>query len=396
MDEQDPGAGSEANVRSDQLDVSGDIVGRDKTIIQRIQTSPAIIAAIVLVSVVIGAAIVLLARSSDTTKEIEQPTGVVLVGAVPEEPSAAIAEVLPSATLVPTITPSPTPTPTNTHTPTITPSPTPTPTITMTPTPTAPDIGSTSVSEKDGSVMAFVPAGEFLMGSADSDSLAASDEKPQHTVRLDAFWIDRTEVTNRLYALCVSAGACQPPSSTSSFTLSSYYDEPQFANYPVLYVSWNDAREYCLWAERRLPTEAEWGKAARGTDGRVFPWGSPNVGDFLLNFCDMNCQFEWSTPSINDGYFDTAPVASYINGVSPYGAFDMAGNVWEWVNDWYSEDYYSESPSANPSGPPAGSSRVTRGGGWRSDPTLARAARRNQNSPTDSYAVTGFRCASSY
>jgi formylglycine-generating enzyme required for sulfatase activity len=198
----------------------------------------------------------------------------------------------------------------------------------------------------DGALLVFVPAGEFTMGSDDGNS----DEQPAHTVYLDAFAIDRTEVTNAQYARCVQAGACRPPGSSSSYTRANYFADPRYADHPVIYVSWDDARAYCAWAGRRLPTEAEWEKAARGTDGRTYPWGD-----------------EWDASKANTseaGPGDTTPVGAYPQGASPYGALDMAGNVWEWVADWYGEDYYRESPGENPLGPASGTNRVVRGGSW--------------------------------
>jgi len=281
---------------------------------------------------------------------------------------------LPSRTLAPL--PSSTPVPSSTTTPAPTNSPTPI----LTPLPTL-GIGSTMVSDTDGMVLVYVPAGEFQMGSADSDTEASSNEKPQHAVYLDAFWIDSTEVTNGMYALCVTASACQPPVYTSSYTRASYYGDSQYDAYPVIYVSWNDAAAYCEWAGRRLPTEAEWEKAARGTDGRLYPWGSASPDANLLNF--------------NDNVGDTTAVGSYPSGASPYGALDMAGNVWEWVADWYSETYYASSPFKNPSGSESGSYRVLRGGSWGDSQWIVRSALRLRITPVYRDFSVGFRCVRS-
>jgi len=228
----------------------------------------------------------------------------------------------------------------------------------------------------DGAPMVLVSAGEFTMGSNDG----ASDENPVHNVYLDAFWIDKFEVTNALYKKCVDAGKCQPPSPTKSFTRDSYYGDARYDNYPVIYVSWNDASAFCSWAGKHLPTEAEWEKAARGTDGRVYPWGN-TFDKNLLN-------------SFEGGKGDTTAVGSYLGGASPYSVMDMAGNVWEWVADWYSDNYYVSSPRNNPKGPSSGQSRVLRGGSWGDLRYLVRVSSRNYGySPVLRYYVIGFRCA---
>jgi formylglycine-generating enzyme required for sulfatase activity len=245
-----------------------------------------------------------------------------------------------------------------------------------TPTPTL-GIGSTRVSEKDGMIMVFVPAGEFTMGSDNGDV----DEKPVHTVYLDSFWIDQTEVTNKMYALCVNAGSCQLPSSMSSNTRKDYYGTTEFENYPVIFVDWNKAKTYCEWAERRLLTEAEWEKAARGTDVRTYPWGN-GINCDLTNY-NTNC------------FGDTTNVRSYLSGKSQYGIFDMAGNVWEWLMDWYDSDQYANSTSRNPQGPASGESRSVRGGSWASDKSDIRSANRGRYDPTNAGNYLGFRCAHS-
>ena len=214
--------------------------------------------------------------------------------------------------------------------------------------------------------MVFVPPGDFMMGS--------------NTVYLDAFWIGKTEVTNAMYARCVQVDRCSPPRLRNSHTRQSYYGNPEFYDYPVIYVSWLDAQLYCDWAGGRLPTEAEWEKAARGMDGRPFPWGDIDPASLggLVNFHAQ----------------DTTEVGSYPLGASPYGALDMAGNVSEWVGDWLSQDYYNNPPAENPFGPASGEYRVWRGGSWATTyADLVRTTSRTGNFPTDSSGGIGFRCA---
>jgi formylglycine-generating enzyme required for sulfatase activity len=261
--------------------------------------------------------------------------------------------------------------------------------------------GNTMIREIDSAVMVYVPGGEFQMGSSEADIDAVleqceqelgsgacskdifEDESPQHTVTLDAFWIDQTEVTNAQYAPCVADGDCRELSWAGDAT---YNGE----NYPVVGVSWQDAADYCAWAGARLPTEAEWEYAARGPDGYIYPWGDTFDGA-RLNFCDANCTIDWSTGD-DDGYEETAPVGSYLDGASWCGALDMVGNVWEWVNDWYQEDYYVVSPASNPPGPESGSVKVLRGGSWYVIPSGVRSARRYWGGPDFGDLSLGFRC----
>ncbi|MCJ7623717.1 MAG: formylglycine-generating enzyme family protein [Anaerolineaceae bacterium] len=256
------------------------------------------------------------------------------------------------------------------------------------------------ISAVDGMEMVYVPAGPFLMGSKEEDKDAYNNEKPQHEVVLDAFWIDRTEVTNSQYTLCVNAGICEPPTAFGvirydSITRDSYYDDPSFANYPVIHIDWYAARIYCEWTGRRLPTEAEWEKAARGTDGRRYPWGNKNVAGNLVNLADRNTAWSYSFKLSNDGYEDTSPVGNYPGGASPYGAYDMAGNVWEWVADLFDEDYYMVSPSRNPTGAEAGDNYVLRGGSFRNSNWGIRSSLRSYLFPAFAYGYIGFRCAMS-
>jgi formylglycine-generating enzyme required for sulfatase activity len=273
------------------------------------------------------------------------------------------------------VTVSPTKTATSTATPELPTStsvpftPTPQPIKTPIPTPTL-GIGSTWTRPADGMEMVYVPEGEFTMGSNDG----SDDEKPAHQVYLDAYWIDRTEVTNAMYAKCVLAGPCKSNPGTS--VRSSEYDE-----YPVASVQWDDARSYCSWAEVRLPTEAEWEKAARGTDARIYPWGN-----------DKDPAKYYVATGNSQG---VKPAGSYLSGASPYSALGMAGGVLEWVNDWYSLTYYQDSPSSNPQGPANGDWHVLRGGSQFDVVSFARSTYRGPWNPWSANGYFGFRCARS-
>jgi formylglycine-generating enzyme required for sulfatase activity len=257
----------------------------------------------------------------------------------------------------------------------------------------------------DGMTLLYVPAGEFKMGSDADDALAEcqkfvsdckresfANEEPPHTVALDAFWIDQTEVTNAMYAKCVDAGVCVEPASSTSYTRDSYYGNPEFDNYPVIYVSVDNARVYCKWANRRLPTEAEWEKAARGENCFVYPWGNDFDGT-RANFCDKSCSFDSANKSFDDGYADTAPVGSYLNGASPYGALDMAGNVLEWVSSLYKPYPYDATDGRKNFG--SSGVRLVRGGDWASPGYYLRSALRVISSRFYSSDIIGFRCARS-
>ncbi len=231
------------------------------------------------------------------------------------------------------------------------------------------------ISDGKGVEMVLVPQGDFLMGSDQGEP----DEQPPHNLFLDAFYIDKFEVTNGLYKACVDDVRCEPPRQTYFFAESPnriYYGNSQYDNYPVVYVDWNMAKAYCEWRDARLPTEAEWEKAARGITGNTYPWGQ-----------GLDCQKANYQGCVNQ----TSEVGVFKNGVSPYGAYDMTGNVWEWVADWYADNYYSISPGNNPSGPISGQSRVLRGGSWpRFDVTTYH---RSNFAPTYNTFDIGFRCA---
>jgi len=291
-------------------------------------------------------------------------------GAVTTPSPVATAEATATALVAITETPTATPTtapPTDTPTPTVTPSPTAMPTPVS---PAEPAAGTIKVF--GGTEMVYVPSGKFTMGSDSGDP----DESPVHTVYLDGFWIDRTEVTNAAFQKCVEAGACSRPINSSN-TRDNYYNNPTFADYPVIYMNHYDAEGYCRWVGKRLPSEAEWEKAARGTDGRAWPWGDT---------------FDAGKLGIGRGE-DTARAGSNPAGASPYGALDMAGNVLEWVADWYAPDYYAQSPERNPQGTATGVDNVLRGGRWWDAEYDLRTTRRWHLGSNTRTAYLGFRCA---
>lgn len=262
--------------------------------------------------------------------------------------------------------------------------------------------GQTWISPKDGVTLVCVPAGEFLMGATEADPLAKDDEKPQHRVYLDAFWIDRTEVSNSSFAKCMGVGVCRPAVyETTALTFTPYAVHPDYQDHPAFLYESEAAAAYCEWVGRRLPTEAEWEKAARGTDGRTFPWGDEIDCAHATYFGCLTSATQ-ATASPNGprcGYSSSCPTVradAHPAGASPYGALNMAGNVWEWVADWYAPDYYVTAPANNPTGPTTGEYRVRRGGGARSlasDLQVTTRAGGHVGHFFDSQI--GFRCASS-
>lgn len=229
-----------------------------------------------------------------------------------------------------------------------------------------------------------IPAGSFLMGNPDASATdRTTDESPVHRVELAAYTIDAYEVSNAQYNLCVVANACTPPIETRSASHTSYYDNSLFANYPVIYITWDQADTYCRWVGRRLPTEAEWERAARWDASRqqayTYPWGDDAPSAGVLNF--------------DNNVGDTVAVSANSAGLSPIGAYQMAGNVWEWTADWYSALYYARTTQSNPAGPATGIERVLRGGAWDSTAFQVRATNRLEYNPAETGPNIGFRCA---
>ncbi len=225
---------------------------------------------------------------------------------------------------------------------------------------------------KDGAPMVLVPAGEFLMGSEQGDD----DEQPVHRVFLDSFYLDLFEVTNGRFAKFVAAIGSEPP-----WGFADQETPVVHAERPVRWVNWLEATGYCLWAGKRLPTEAEWEKAARGTDGRPYPWGS-----------------EPPTPAhavfgLKEGAEPVAPIGDRDKGASPYGVHDLAGNLYEWVSDWYDDAFYAQQSTINPHGPPDGTAKVQRGGSYINQPYRLRTTFRTKGDPTEHDPNVGFRCA---
>lgn len=303
-------------------------------------------------------------------------------------------------------------------------------------------LADTWTNPKDGMTLVFVPAGEFEMGSSNEEidfALAKCNDyvhiahpgeedcprelfemqQPVHKVYLDSYWIDRTEVTNAMFAKFIEETGYKTDAEKLGqswiFAIElergeevkgADWQHPHGPStsieglnaHPVVQVSWNDAAAYCTWAGRRLPTEAEWEKTARWDPqtGQAYryPWGNAPVAGDLLNYSDRNLNIVYTDMTQDDGYQYTAPVGSYPMGASPYGALDMAGNVFEWVQDYFDDGYYSISSYENPQGPTNGIYRVLRGGSWQGDSRVTRSADRSQfPHPSRAMNWAGFRCA---
>jgi formylglycine-generating enzyme required for sulfatase activity len=234
--------------------------------------------------------------------------------------------------------------------------------------------------DADASVMVFIPAGEFVMGIDGAPS--ESGESPTHQVYLDGFYIDKYEVTNAQYQRFMEATGTPAPD---------FWDDPMLnePNQPVVAVTWHQAKAYCEWVGKRLPTEAEWEKAARGMDGRIYPWGN---------------HFDWTYGNFSDGYLEdghldgfmgSSPVGHFPTDISPYGVYDLGGNALEWVADWHDPNYYAVSPHANPTGATTGIHKVLRGGAMDIGPKYSRSVYRNRLVPYLTNMAFGFRCAKS-
>jgi formylglycine-generating enzyme required for sulfatase activity len=258
----------------------------------------------------------------------------------------------------------------------------------------------------DGMVMVRVQAGVFQMGSVEEEITDAISfcrkvyspcnswyyerEGPQHSVYLSEYWIDQSEVTNEQYKKCIEGGICPEPTACSKG--SPTYFDPEKSQHPVVCVSWGEAQQYCQWAGSRLPTEAEWEFAYRGVESRNYPWGDGFEGSWV-NYCDSNCSASHVDQAVNDGYPFTAPVMTYPEGVSWSNAYNMAGNVFEWVADWFGS--YSPEALENPLGPQDGTQKMAKGCSWYSPPHYCRGAARPSLPPEKRMDYLGFRCAQS-
>jgi formylglycine-generating enzyme required for sulfatase activity len=269
------------------------------------------------------------------------------------------------------------------------------------------------ITGKDGAKMLLIPAGEFMMGSADG----RDDEEPVHRVRLDAFYLDKYEVTNSLFRSFVNESGYETTAErqgrAAGVTPDGEWDiipgakwlrpegtetvfESNRAEHPVVSVSWYDADAYCRWVKKRLPAEAEFEYASRAGTRTTYWWGDGSPGSRrVADIADESARRRFPGLPIMEGYDDgyerSAPVGSF--DPNPWGLYDMIGNVWEWTADWYAEDYYRKSPERNPLGPTSGQYKVLRGGSWHNGPLGVRVAYRRNSQPAYSYDHIGFRCA---
>jgi sulfatase modifying factor 1 len=290
--------------------------------------------------------------------------------------------------------------------------------------PPPPQTLAATIVSNDRSEMVLIPAGAFLMGThADEIDRLRREwphiqgeffdrETPQHRLSLKAFYIDKYEVTNTRFQQFVQATGYRTLAEREDWgwvhtkewvkVKGASWWAPHgpgsnisgLEQHPVVQVSWEDAKAYCAWTDKRLPTEAEWEKAARGPDGYNYPWGNAFDGE-RGNFCDRNCDLPWKDGTADDGYRYTAPVGSYEKGKSPYGVYDMAGNVWEWVADWFDTTYYRRGTARNLQGPVSGDMAIIRGGSWLNNRLLVRVVHRGHEIPTSRFSNTGLRCAKS-
>ena len=257
----------------------------------------------------------------------------------------------------------------------------------------------------DSMTMVYIPAGKYKMGSENGDN----DEVPIHTISVNAFWMDTKEISNAQFLFFIEETQYITDAEKDGFSyayvdgewtkvkgldwqhpISPDRDIGKLSQHPVQHVSWNDAQAYCEWASGRLPTEAEWERAARGgVDGQEYIWGNDFDGT-KGNFCDKYCTLEWASKIWYDGHIQTSPVASF--SPNDYGLYDMAGNVWEWVADWYDKNYYASSPISNPEGPATGSVRAMRGGSWNQYGEFLRSANRGYYYQDGAGSGIGFRC----
>lgn len=273
--------------------------------------------------------------------------------------------------------------------------------------------GPVRLATRDGMVQRYVPAGSFSMGS-NTDPDAGADETPQRRIALDGFWIDQTEVTNGMYQRFVTATGYRTQAELAGYSYGFVAEEfvpiqgatwrsPRgtgstlqgLADHPVVALGWQDADAYCRWAGRRLPTEAEWERAARGQLDYRYPWGDEPVTAARANFADRNADVRWRDAASDDGFARTAPTGAFPAGASPVGTLDMAGNAWEWVADWYDPAYYRYGSTTNPRGPESGVYRVIRGGSYADSATAIRSARRTFDDANHTSIESGFRCAQS-